>query len=79
MSKTIVTQNPVRLEGYQAVFQPSKFGNLNLACIVTKVLSNNSKLPALSCLSGVRARSRTLVVLSASLSPGRKSLKGCTK
>lgn len=38
MSKTIVTQTPVRLEGYQAVFQPSKYGNLNLACIVDETV-----------------------------------------
>ena len=38
MSKTIVTQTPVRLEGYQAVFQPSKFGNLNLSCIVDETV-----------------------------------------
>lgn len=34
MSKTIITQEPVVLEGYQAVFKPSKFGKCNLACIV---------------------------------------------
>ncbi len=34
MNKPIITQNPVRLEGYQAVFKPSKFGNCGLMCIV---------------------------------------------
>jgi hypothetical protein len=34
MNKSIVTQNPVRLEGYQAVFEPSKYGSCGLMCIV---------------------------------------------
>ena len=35
MSKTIVTQNPVRLEGYQAVMKPGKFG-FSLKAIVSQ-------------------------------------------
>ena len=38
MSKTIVTQTPVRLEGYQSVFQPSKYGKLNLSCLVDETV-----------------------------------------
>ena len=35
-NKTIVTQEPCRMEGYQAVFKPSKFGKCGLACIISQ-------------------------------------------
>lgn len=39
MTRTIhVTQNPVVLEGYQAVLKPSKFGRHNLAAVIDKDL-----------------------------------------
>lgn len=78
MARTIIkTEQPVVLEGYQAVLQPGKFG-YKLMAVVGQDIVDQLEADRVESIKWAESKLKNPSVLCSSLNPGKKLLKAST-